>query len=221
MSEHPYAKLTPNIVLRAVESLGYETDARIFGLNSYENRVYQVGITAGQSLIVKFYRPGRWSLGQILEEHQFSTELAALDIPVIPPIALANQTCFEFEGFHLAAFPLFIGRPLEMDNFANLAVMGRFIGRIHSVGTEASFAERLEINIDRFANQSREYLLRNGFIPSDLTAAYETVSRDLIGKVESCFSNYGAVKKLRIHGDCHPGNILWKQNAPHFVDFDD
>ena len=221
MSEHPYERLTPDLVIRAVESLGYETDARIFGLNSYENRVYQIGISDGSHLVVKFYRPGRWSLDQILEEHQFSKELAALEIPVIPPIELEEQSVFEFEGFHLAVFPLFIGRPLELDNFANLLVMGRFIGRIHSVGTEANFVNRLEINIDRFAKQSRDFLLDNDFIPSDLTVAYETLSQDLISKVETCFGNHGAIKKLRIHGDCHPGNVLWKDNAPNFVDFDD
>ena len=221
MSKHPYEKLTPDLVIRAVESLGYETDARIFGLNSYENRVYQVGLSDERSLVVKFYRPGRWTLNQILEEHQFSKELAALEIPVIPPITLAEQSVFEFEGFQLAVFPLFIGRPLELDNFANLLVMGRFIGRIHSVGTEANFAKRFEINIDRFAKQSREFLLNNDFIPRDLTVAYETLSQDLIHKMESCFCNHGVIKKLRIHGDCHPGNILWKDNAPNFVDFDD
>tara|TARA_B100001029_G_scaffold111582_1_gene92113 strand:- start:247 stop:1230 length:984 start_codon:yes stop_codon:yes gene_type:complete len=221
LSKHPYQKLTPDLVIQAVESLGYETDARIFGLNSYENRVYQVGISDKRSLVVKFYRPGRWTLDQILEEHRFSKELAALEIPVIPPITLKKQSVFEFEGFQLAVFPLFIGRPLELDNFANLLVMGRFIGRIHSVGTEASFVKRLEINIDRFAKKSREFLLDNDFIPRDLTVAYETLSQDLINKVESCFSRHGAVKKLRIHGDCHPGNILWKDNAPNFVDFDD
>ena len=221
MSKHPYEKLTPDLVIRAVESLGYETDARIFGLNSYENRVYQIGLSDERSLVVKFYRPGRWTLDQILEEHQFSKELAALEIPVIPPITLAEQSVFEFEGFQLAVFPLFIGRPLELDNFANLLVMGRFIGRIHSVGTEANFAKRFEINIDRFAKQSREFLLNNDFIPRDLTVAYETLSQDLIYKMESCFCNHGVIKKLRIHGDCHPGNILWKDNAPNFVDFDD
>ena len=221
MSKHPYEKLTPDLVIRAVESLGYETDARIFGLNSYENRVYQVGLSDERSLVVKFYRPGRWTLNQILEEHQFSKELAALEIPVIPPITLAEQSVFEFEGFQLAVFPLFIGRPLELDNFANLLVMGRFIGRIHSVGTKANFAKRFEINIDRFAKQSREFLLNNDFIPRDLTVAYETLSQDLIYKMESCFCNHGVIKKLRIHGDCHPGNILWKDNAPNFVDFDD
>ena len=221
MSKHPYEKLTPDLVIRAVESLGYEPDARIFGLNSYENRVYQVGISNESFLIVKFYRPGRWTTDQILEEHQFSQELSDLEIPVISPVILDEKSIFEFEGFQLAVFPMFFGRPLELDTHENLLVMGRFIGRIHSVGAEASFLDRLEINVDRFAVQSREFLLSNDFIPPDLIAAYETLSQDLIFRVESCFSGHGSIKKLRIHGDCHSGNVLWKDNAPNFVDFDD
>ena len=221
MSKHPYEKLTPDLVIRAVESLGYEPDARIFGLNSYENRVYQVGISNESFLIVKFYRPGRWTTDQILEEHQFSQELSDLEIPVISPVILDEKSIFEFEGFQLAVFPMFFGRPLELDTHDNLLVMGRFIGRIHSVGAEASFLDRLEINVDRFAVQSREFLLSNDFIPPDLIAAYETLSQDLIFRVESCFSGHGLIKKLRIHGDCHSGNVLWKDNAPNFVDFDD
>ena len=221
MSKHPYEKLTPDLVIRAVESLGYEPDARIFGLNSYENRVYQVGISNESFLIVKFYRPGRWTTDQILEEHQFSQELSDLEIPVISPVILDEKSIFEFEGFQLAVFPMFFGRPLELDTHENLLVMGRFIGRIHSVGAEASFLDRLEINVDRFAVQSREFLLSNDFIPPDLIAAYETLSQDLIFRVESCFSGHGLIKKLRIHGDCHSGNVLWKDNAPNFVDFDD
>ena len=116
---------------------------------------------------------------------------------------------------------MFFGRPLELDTYENLLVMGRFIGRIHSVGAEASFLDRLEINVDRFAVQSREFLLSNDFIPPDLIAAYETLSQDLIFRVESCFSGHGSINKLRIHGDCHSGNVLWKDNAPNFVDFDD
>ena len=221
MSKHPYEKLTPDLVIRAVESLGYEPDARVFGLNSYENRVYQVGISNESFLIVKFYRPGRWTTDQILEEHQFSQELSDLEIPVISPVILDEKSIFEFEGFQLAVFPMFFGRPLELDTHDNLLVMGRFIGRIHSVGAEASFLDRLEINVDRFAVQSREFLLSNDFIPPDLIAAYETLSQDLIFRVESCFSGHGSIKKLRIHGDCHSGNVLWKDNAPNFVDFDD
>ena len=221
MSEHPYERLTPDTVIRAIESLGYEPDARIFGLNSYENRVYQVGMQDGSSIVVKFYRPGRWTLSQIQEEHHFSEELSALEIPVIPPLKHAEQSIFEFEDFQLAVFPLFIGRPLELDDLNNLLVMGRFIGRIHSVGIKSNFTERLEISVDRFAISSREFLLENNFIPTELIPAYETLSKDLIDRIDSLFSDHGAINKLRIHGDCHAGNVLWKNNTPNFVDFDD
>tara|TARA_B100001250_G_scaffold54243_1_gene42074 strand:- start:1936 stop:2922 length:987 start_codon:yes stop_codon:yes gene_type:complete len=222
VAEHPYSRLTPDVIVQAVENLGFEPDARIFGLNSYENRVYQVGIKDGSSVVAKFYRPKRWSEKQILEEHGFAKELADLEIPVIPPIKLLRgETLFKFEGFHMAVFPLLIGRPPELDNLDNLLVMGRFIGRIHSVGTKKSFTHRIEISIDRFAIQSRQFLLENDFIPLELIPAYESLSQDLIERIELRFQEHGPLLKQRIHGDCHRGNVLWKDNAPNFVDFDD
>ena len=222
MAEHPYSRLTPDVIVQAVENLGFEPDARIFGLNSYENRVYQVGIKDGSSVVAKFYRPKRWSEKQILEEHGFAKELADLEIPVIPPIKLLRgETLFKFEGFHMAVFPLLIGRPPELDNLDNLLVMGRFIGRILSVGTKKSFTHRIEISIDRFAIQSRQFLLENDFIPLELIPAYESLSQDLIERIELRFQEHGPLLKQRIHGDCHRGNVLWKDNAPNFVDFDD
>ena len=222
MAEHPYSRLTPDVIVQAVENLGFEPDARIFGLNSYENRVYQVGIKDGSSVVAKFYRPKRWNENQILEEHGFAKELADLEIPVIPPIKLLRgETLFKFEGFHMAVFPLLIGRPPELDNLDNLLVMGRFIGRIHSVGAKKSFTHRIEISIDRFAIQSRQFLLENDFIPLELIPAYESLSQDLIERIELRFQEHGPLLKQRIHGDCHRGNVLWKDNAPNFVDFDD
>ncbi|NKB34265.1 MAG: serine/threonine protein kinase [Pseudomonadales bacterium] len=219
---HPYAQLTPDCVLAAVESLNFNPDARIFALNSYENRVYQVGLESGESIVVKFYRPDRWTEEQILEEHRFAQELSDLEIPVIAPLDIAPAgTLHIFEKFQLAAFPLFIGRPPEFDNLDNLLVMGRFIGRIHAVGAMSNFLERAELSIDRFAINSREFLLSNDFIPMELIPAYESLSQDLIGRVEPRFAEHGEIKLLRIHGDCHPGNVLWKEDTPHFVDFDD
>ena len=219
---HPYARLTPDLVLAAVESLGYEPDARIFALNSYENRVYQIGLIKGGSIVVKFYRPERWSTPQILEEHSFAQELASLEIPVIPPLKLnSGSTLNTFEGFQLAAFPLFIGRPPELDNLDNLLVMGRFVGRIHAVGAMTNYKERAHITVKRFAVDSRKFLLENDFIPMDLIPAYESLSQDLIDRVQQRFAEHGELNQLRIHGDCHPGNILWKDDTPNFVDFDD
>lgn len=219
---HPYSELTPDLVLSSVESLGFEPDARIFALNSYENRVYQVGLESGQSIVVKFYRPERWTEDQILEEHSFAQELSSLEIPVIPPMQLQDAgTLRSVNGFQIAAFPLFIGRPPELDNLDNLLVMGRFVGRIHAVGATKNFLARAQLSIEKFAIHSRDYLLSNGFIPSDLIAAYESLSSDLIGRVERRFAEHGPVHTLRIHGDCHPGNVLWKDDTPNFVDFDD
>ncbi|GJM13049.1 MAG: stress response kinase A [Pseudohongiella sp.] len=221
-SSHPYAELSPVTVLEAVESLGFETDARIFPLNSYENRVYQVGLADRPSLIVKFYRPERWTDEQILEEHSYTQELADLEIPVVPPISFSEGgTLQRFNGFRFSVFEQFLGRPPELDNLDNLLVMGRFVGRIHAVGALRDFEHRVELTVERFAVQSREYLLTNNFLSPDLRPAYESLSQDLINKIQQRFSAHGEIRKLRIHGDCHPGNVLWKDETPNFVDFDD
>ncbi|MFT7470890.1 MAG: Ser/Thr protein kinase RdoA (MazF antagonist) [Kiritimatiellia bacterium] len=221
-SSHPYAELSPVAVLEAVESLGYETDARMFPLNSYENRVYQVGINGKPSIIVKFYRPERWTTEQILEEHSYTQELVDLEIPVVPPIDFADGgTLQQFNNFRFSVFEQFLGRPPELDNLDNLLVMGRFVGRIHAVGALHEFKHRIELTAQRFSVQSREFLLENDFLSRDMRPAYETVSQDLVDKIQQRFADHGEVQKLRIHGDCHPGNVLWKDETPNFVDFDD
>jgi len=228
---HPYELLGPDQVLDAVESLGLETTARVFGLNSYENRVYQIGLASGEYLVAKFYRPERWSNEQILEEHSFAQELADLDIPVVPPMwispgdgqpeqTLHNFACGE-QNFRFALFPRLAGRAPELDNPDNLLVMGRFLGRVHLAGAQRLFAHRVTLGIEQFAVASREFLLANDFIPSSLLPAYESLSRDLIDRLLPVFAQTQNCRALRLHGDCHPGNILWREDRPHFVDFDD
>ena len=221
-SSHPYAELSPVAVLEAVESLGYETDARMFPLNSYENRVYQVGVVGKPSIIVKFYRPERWTNEQILEEHSYTQELVDLEIPVVPPIDFTDGgTLQQFNHFRFSVFEQFLGRPPELDNLDNLLVMGRFVGRIHAVGALHEFKHRIELTAERFSVQSRQFLLENDFLSRDMRPAYETLSQDLVDKIQQRFADHGEVQKLRIHGDCHPGNVLWKDETPNFVDFDD
>jgi Ser/Thr protein kinase RdoA (MazF antagonist) len=221
MNEHPYDRLGPDMVIDAVESAGYLSDARLLALNSYENRVYQVGIEDDVPLIAKFYRPERWSDAQILEEHRFSLELEDAEISVVAPMVDADgKTLHEFEGFRFALFKRRGGHSPELDNFDNLLVLGRTLGRIHAVGKAASFQDRQEITVQRMLTDSREFLLE-GFIPSSLVPAYSTLTRDLLQGVSEIYAEVGAGDVIRIHGDCHVGNILWRDNTAHFVDLDD
>ena len=220
-SEHPFATLTPDRVLAAVESLGFNTDARFFALNSYENRVYQIGLLDGTSLIAKFYRPGRWEARQIREEHAFTQELFDLEIPVVPPLKLAStKTHVQVDGFELALFPQLVGRTPELDDLDSLFTMGRFVARIHAVGAQSSFDYREHMSLETAIESSR-YLLEKDFLPSDLINAYETIIRDLFDRMSEQLTSAGGWRSLRIHGDCHLGNVLWREGVPHFVDFDD
>uniref|UniRef100_UPI00260B7BCB serine/threonine protein kinase n=1 Tax=uncultured Endozoicomonas sp. TaxID=432652 RepID=UPI00260B7BCB len=200
---------------------GYLSDARILALNSYENRVYQVGIEDKDPLIAKFYRPERWTREQIEEEHQFTLELKNMEMPVVAP--LVNETgnsLHEFEGFLFALFPRQGGHAPELDNPDNLLTMGRTLGRIHKLGSAVPFQNRPEITLQRYGIDSVEYLLENDFIPSSLMEAYQTLTRDLLHRLDR-IRQQNQWQSIRVHGDCHGGNILWRDNAPHFVDFDD
>ena len=219
---HPFEQLGPAMVIDAVESTGVLSDARILALNSYENRVYQVGLDEGEPLIVKFYRPGRWTREQILEEHTFTQELQALDIPAVPPLANAQgHTLQEYKGFVFAVFERRGGRAPEFDNLDNLVVMGRFLGRLHKAGAVKPFRHRLSLNIEDFAEGSARYLLEHDFIPQELRPAYSSLSEDLILRLRQIFAQVPQPPLTRLHGDCHMGNVLWREGTPHFVDFDD
>jgi len=217
---HPYESLSPDLVMDAVESCGYLTDARILALNSYENRVYQVGIEAGTPMIAKFYRPERWSQAQILEEHQFTQALKDLEISVVAPIADdQGATLREFAGFNFALYIRQGGHAPNLDDFDALLSLGRSLGRIHALGKTRLFEHRTSISVESLARESYDFLLNQHFIPEALHEAYRTLGADVITRCEEIFArvNYSPI---RLHGDCHPGNILWR-NEPHFVDFDD
>jgi len=218
----PYKNLSPDEILNAIDNAGYRTDGRIFPLNSYENRVYQVGIEEGKPLIAKFYRPGRWSDEAILEEHRFSSLLAEQEIPAVAPVVDAEgNTLLHTADYRFALYPRVGGRTPELDNPDHLLQLGRTIARIHNFGAIEPFQYRSEFSIDAYAHEPSQFLLANNFIPADLVEAYTTLILDLVRRIEQSFDRAGDVRYIRLHGDCHLGNILWNNDAPLFVDFDD
>ena len=223
----PYEALTPDCVLNAVESAGYHCDGRMLALNSYENRVYQVGIENEAApdrpafLVVKFYRPSRWSDEQILEEHEFAFELEAAEIPVIAPLSEGASSLRKFEGFRFALFPRRGGRAPELDNPDVLEWIGRFIGRLHACGSTRGFRQRPAIDFESFGERPVRFLLESDFIPPDLFEPYRAAAQAALEAVGEAFERAGTIESIRLHGDCHPGNILWTDAGPHFVDLDD
>lgn len=221
-SSPPFAALTPDFVLNALDGAGLRCDGRLLALNSYENRVYQAGMEDGPPLVAKFYRPGRWSDAAILEEHAFVQELAEREIPVVPALSLADgQTLYWADGYRFAVFPRQGGRTPELDDSDTLEWLGRFIGRIHAVGALSAFQERPALDIASFGEEPRDYLLAHGFIPPDLHPAWESVVNQALDGARRCFERAGDIRRIRLHGDCHMGNVLWTGDGPHFVDFDD
>jgi Ser/Thr protein kinase RdoA (MazF antagonist) len=217
-NNHPYDSLTPELVMESVESLGYLCDARLLALNSYENRVYQVGIEEDTPIIAKFYRPERWNREQILEEHAFTAELKEADISVVSPLCTDDgSTLHEYGDFQFALFARQGGHPPELDNLDSLLILGRTIGRMHAVGASAQFTHRVELSSQRMARDSYEFLSEH-LIPAELRTAYVTLCEDLIPKIEENYQGNGGI---RTHGDLHSGNILWRDDTAHFVDLDD
>ena len=230
----PYAGLTPDAVLDSLEAAGLAPDGRLQSLNSYENRVYQFGVDEAEPLVAKFYRPGRWTDAQILEEHAFVQELAEREVPVVAPMTLANgSTLHETGGYRIAVYPRCGGRAPELELPDTLEWMGRFLGRIHAVGALKPFVVRPALDIGTFGDEPRDYLLDNGFVPADLVDAWTGVVEHALDSVEHCYERAGDFAELRLHGDCHSGNVLWIEDrgnsaatgllgsGPHFVDFDD
>jgi len=229
-SAHPYEALTPDVILDAVDSqallTGGRSDGRQLALNSYENRVYQVGIEDAQPVIVKFYRPNRWTDAAIQEEHDFAESLAQSEIPAVAPLRDdTGNSLFEYAGFRFAIYPRRGGRTPDLEDLDNLVWMGRFLGRIHAIGATEAFQHRPVLDIESFGREPFRYIMSTNVVPGDLHEAYSTLVEDVLKQVQAGFERAGVadgkVAQIRLHGDCHPGNILWTDGGPHFVDFDD
>jgi len=216
-----FAELSPDQVLNNIEALGYQCDGRLLALNSYENRVYRVGLDSGEQVVAKFYRPQRWSNEAILEEHSFTLSLAEIELPVVPPLAINDQTLINSGAFRMAIFPNRGGRALDLEDFDQLEQMGRFMGRMHQVSRTEEFEHRPTLDVDTFGWQARNYILEHDFIPPDLLQAYSSLTEQLLKEAEHCYDRAGDLKLIRCHGDCYPSNVLWTDDGPHIVDFDD
>jgi Ser/Thr protein kinase RdoA (MazF antagonist) len=216
----PYADLNPERVLAAVEAAGLHTDGRLLALNSYENRVYQVGLEDAPPVVAKFYRPGRWSDAAIAEEHAFAAELAAAELPVVAPLDLNGRTLHAVEGHRLALYPRRGGRAPQLESADQLQWMGRLIARIHGIGARSDFRARGRIALDTFVDAPAAAVQASPLLPDALRARY----RDTVAQLRPVLAQrFAAVpaRALRLHGDCHPGNVLWTDHGPHFVDLDD
>ncbi len=224
MNNHPtpYETLDPNLILSAVESVGYQCSGFLSALNSYENRVYQIGIEESAPLIAKFYRPSRWSDAAILEEHQFAHELLQQEIPVIAPLINTNgESLHHYQGFRFALFPRVGGHALEVDNLEHLEWMGRLLGRLHAVSACRPFEHRITLDIQSYGYQPYQFLIDHHFVPEHIKTNYCRIAETALQKVHDCFQFVGATPIIRLHGDCHAGNILWNPNGPQLVDLDD
>lgn len=216
-----YSLLTPDFMLDAIESLDIYPSSGLLALNSYENRVYQFSCDDGLRYVVKFYRPGRWTTQQILEEHDFSLELSDQEIPVIAPLSIQGTTLQQYNGFYFSLFPCQGGRQFEVDNLNHLEWVGRFMGRIHKAGQSKTFKHRLPLTLENFLFEPQQYLLQYSEIPSYLRLPFDTALNLLVDLTQTKFNNAGHFSTQRLFGDCHPGNILWTDKGPHFVDLDD
>ena len=234
---HPFETLTPDRVLDALQAVGLRGDGRLTALSSYENRVYQVQLEDGTAVVAKFYRPQRWTEAQIREEHAFSRELMAAEIPVIGPLLLEGESLHHFDGFAFSVSPRRGGRAPELDDGEVLEWIGRFLARIHTVGARQPFVARPALDVATFAIEPMDWLLANERIPLDVQSAWERRAREAIAVMAEvpvigpAMANAGVdpIRRIRLHGDCHPGNILWTPAdapaaagpGPHFVDLDD
>ncbi len=218
----PYERLTPDLILTTLEQQGFHCDGRLLALNSYENRVYQIGIEESTPVIAKFYRPRRWTRDAIQEEHDFSRELERQEIPVVAPFRdEKDHSLHEHCDFLFAVYPRCGGRWPDLDTKEQRQQMGRFLGRMHAVGATQRFEHRTRLDIKTLGDDPRKFLLEHNILPDYLVESYSTLTSDLLQQIHNLFDATGPVAQIRLHGDCHPGNILWTDNGPHFVDLDD
>jgi Ser/Thr protein kinase RdoA (MazF antagonist) len=222
--QHPFTSLTPDFILSAVESQGYQCDGRLLALNSYENRVYQIGLEDDTPIIAKFYRPERWSDEQILEEHAFCYELIEQELPVVAPLQHNGRSLLQAPDpdlpFRFALFPRRGGYAPELDNLNNLFILGRLLGRMHRIGSSRNFQHRPHIDIRSYGYDAVDFIYRHA-IPDSLKESYQSITRSLLTRMDEIFARATGLTSIRVHGDCHVGNILWRDDNPHFVDFDD
>ena len=216
-----YLNLEPDQILATLENLGFRCDGRFLTLNSYENRVYQVGIEDDSPVVAKFYRPGRWTDDDILEEHAFSEELAAMEIPVVAPIVTGGKTLHHAGHFRVSVSPCRGGRAPDLDNRELSKQLGRLVARIHLTGETRPFEFRPDLDIESFGYNSADFLLDNDFIPYEMTEVYEGIIEHLFEGIDDCFERAGSIRDIRLHGDFHPGNVLVNGEQLHIVDLDD
>ncbi|MBP8840528.1 MAG: serine/threonine protein kinase, partial [Giesbergeria sp.] len=233
--QHPFATLTPDVVLDALASVGLYGDGRLMALSSYENRVYQVTLENGERVVTKFYRPERWSAAQILEEHAFAADLMAAEVPAVGPLVLNGKTLHPHSGFMFSVSPWRGGRQPELDDFEVLEWIGRFLARIHTVGAAQPFTHRPALDLRSYGSEPHDWLLAHEIIPLDMQSSWRSACEQALSLIGGHgHTNSGPdrlhlkdASVLRLHGDCHPGNILWTpldewgRGGPHFVDLDD
>lgn len=216
----PYSNLTPEVILQAVEAIGFAPSGGLLALNSYENRVYQIELNEGDFVVAKFYRPGRWSRETIIEEHHFALELAAQEIPVIPPIIQNDNSLFEYAGYWFSLYPRRGGRWPELDDAQVLKQLGRLLGRIHAVGRTGRFVHRPKFSVAEYAKAPLDFILQNNFVAPELLHNFKQAAEALLEHAVNQFESVMPFS-LRIHGDFHPGNILTNGDTFHLVDLDD